>query len=102
MKDLIEDTARGNWTLRGYGRMDDSEELFNALAQEGLFKGHTESVVRILESHDKGKGIVIEQGFRDGVHSRFIVKKIESPRHIWTAKSSPELVDETMEDQTQE
>ncbi len=99
MKDLIDDAARGDWSLRGHGRQDDSEEIFNELVQEGLFEGHTESVVRILEQHDKGKGVFIQHGFYEGVQSRFVIKSIESPRHIWSEKPAVE-VDEEVDEET--
>jgi hypothetical protein len=94
MKELLDDAARGTWSLRGYGRPDDSEELFNALAQEGLFEGHSESVVRILEPEDKGKGIFIADGLREGIFSHFVVKKIKSPRHIWSESPAVDIEEE--------
>ncbi len=86
MKDLLDDASRGKWSIRGGSRLENSEEVFNALALEGLFKGHSESIVRIIEYHDKEKGVYIEKGLWEGERSRFIIRKIESPRHIWSDK----------------
>ena len=98
MKELLDDAANGYWSLRGHSRPDDLEEEFNALVQEGLFEGHSESVVRLLDQDDKGKGVFVEHGLRVGVQQRFIIKKIESPRHIWTEKPHVQL-EETDEEE---
>ena len=86
MNELLNDAAKGQWFLRGYQRSYDSEELFNALAKEGLFEAHSEVVVRILEQNDKAKGVFIEEGLYEGDRSRFIVKRIDSPRFIWSKR----------------
>ncbi|MFW9847903.1 MAG: hypothetical protein ACFFF4_02120 [Candidatus Thorarchaeota archaeon] len=102
MKDLLDDASRGKWTVRGHGSLDDSEEIFNALVNEGLYHSHSETVVRILDKKDKERGVFVEKGLWEGERSRFIVRKIDSPRHIWTEtpKFQPEDEDEeeTMSD----
>ena len=94
MKELLDDASRGGWTIRGHSRLENSEEVFNALALEGLFEGHSDSVVRILDQNDKGKGIFIEKGLWEGERSRFIIRKIESPRHIWSERPSAVIEDD--------
>ncbi len=97
MKDLLDDSSRGKWTIRGRSNLENSEDIFNTLALEGLFEGHSEFVVRILDRNDKGKGVYIEKGLWEGQRSRFTIRKIESPRHIWSEKPSV-IMDEEEED----
>ena len=98
MKELLDDASRGKWSIRGRTRLENSEDIFNALAQEGLNEGHSETIVRILEHNDKGRGVYIEKGLWDGERSRFIIRKIESPRHIWTEQPAIPVEDDEEEE----
>ncbi|MFW9955098.1 MAG: hypothetical protein ACFFD3_11140 [Candidatus Thorarchaeota archaeon] len=85
LKDLLDESAKGRWHIRGRGGIDNSEDELNVLANEGRFNPHKEQVVRLLGSKDKGSGVVCDEGLIEGISNRFVIRLVISPRHIWTS-----------------
>ncbi len=93
MSDLLNEAARGRWKIRGFGTAPNSEERERVLRHIGVFAPHKDGIVTILSSDDSEKGIVCDKGLRSGVQGGFIIREVQSPRHIWTQVEEPDLTD---------
>jgi hypothetical protein len=97
MSDLLNDAARCRWEIRGYGRMPNSEVMERVLREIAVFPAHKDAVVTILSNEDTEMGIVCDKGLRTGVQGSFVVREVQSPRHIWTQIERPELIDDEID-----
>ena len=93
MSDLLDEAARGRWKIRGFGTVSNSEERERILRHIGVFAPHEDAVVSILSTDDSDKGIVCHKGLKTGVQGGFIIREVQSPRHIWTQAEEPDLTD---------
>ncbi len=78
--------ARGQYKLKGVGRIQTSVNELEAYRSLVEFPPHEEKVISVLGRRDKGKGVVCPGGLWTGVHGEFLIKEVESPRHVWTKK----------------
>lgn len=89
--DLMGSAARGKYKLKGFGGLNTQQDERDAYMEIAVFPPHSERAITILGSRDKGKGIVCAGGLWQGLRGSFLIKEVDSPRHIWTEKTEPEI-----------
>ncbi|MFW9921090.1 MAG: hypothetical protein ACFFED_15925 [Candidatus Thorarchaeota archaeon] len=92
-RELLDSAARGQYRLKGFGRISTSDEEIDAYKSIALFHPHEEKIVTLLGNRDSGKGVQCPGGLWTGLRGNFIIKEIDSPRHVWTSKDSQQNQD---------